>query len=449
MKAAKTAIAHKKLMDEKVRYKSNLEAVFSSVKDGLISVDKTLNIIDLNRSAERICGISRQDGQGQPFGTLELSCNCNCLSALEASIASQTSIEYPELVCGIGQKEQVVNVTATPLLDGQSNLKGGLLTVRDQTRLVSLERDMKRRRSYHNIVGKSEALQKIYSLIDTLADLKTTVLITGDSGTGKELIADALHFKSGHPERPMVKVNCGALSENLLESELFGHIKGAFSGAVQDRVGRFEMANGGTIFLDEVGEMSPGMQLRLLRVLQEQEFERVGDSSTIKVDVRIIAATNANLLQAVSGGSFRKDLYYRLKVLELPLPRLRDRKEDIPLLVDHFVEMFNREFGKDIHRLSEDAMKIFMGYEWPGNIRELKHAIEHGFILCSTQVIQMDHLPIEILSANDASPNPETRQGLLTALERARWNVTQAAKDLHMNRQQLYRKMKKHGISRC
>lgn len=448
LKATKAAIRHKELIDEKIRYKSNMEAIFSSVKDALICVDRELNIIDINTSAEKICGIMRNTCRGKSFAALKPACSGRCIRVLQETIASKKTVEYTQVPCEFPDKNQVVTLTASPLLAPNSELMGGLLTVRDQTRLFALERDLKLRRTCHNIIGKNEKLQEIFSLIDTLADVKTTVLISGESGTGKELVAEALHFKGTNPDKPLVKVNCSALSENLLESELFGHIKGAFSGAIKDRVGRFELAHGGTIFLDEVGEMSPRMQLRLLRVLQEQEFEKVGDSTTIKVDVRVIAATNLNLLEEVNAGRFRKDLYYRLKVVEIRLPLLQQRKEDIPLLVDHFVSVFNKQFGRQIKTLSQDVQKAFMNYPWPGNIRELQHTIEHAFILCRTDVIELEHLPREVLPENRPQLNPGTKNGILQALEKTRWNITEAAKELNVSRQNLYRKMKYYKISR-
>jgi two-component system response regulator HydG len=252
LKVAKIALQHKKLVDEKETYRANLEAIFSSVKDGLISVDKDLNLIEFNKAAQKICGNS--------LGSRKLSCNGPCVQALEETIKSKKPGEYSQIRCNHNKNgENVISLTVFPLVDSNEKLSGGILVIRDQTRLFHLERDLKMRHKCHNIIGKSEALQKIFSLIENLADVKTTVLITGESGTGKELVADALHFKGGEPQKPLVKLNCGALPENLLESELFGHVKGAFSGAIKDRTGRFELADGGTIFFVEVGVMSPRM----------------------------------------------------------------------------------------------------------------------------------------------------------------------------------------------
>ena len=296
-------------------------------------------------------------------------------------------------------------------------------------------------------------MQKVYSLIESLADVETTVLITGESGTGKELAAEALHFMGGRRDRPLVTVNCSALSENLLESELFGHEKGAFTDAHARRIGKFEQCNGGTIFLDEIGEMSPANQGKLLRVLENQEFERVGGNETIKVDVRIIAATNKDLREKVKRGEFREDLYYRLKVVEVSLPPLRDRREDIPVLVAHFLEQFNKQFHKAIGTVSADVEKIFLNYPWPGNVRELKHAIEHSFILCRGDTITADHLPHHLIASWEAGDSPRPASGnidaqtILQALEKTAGNKARAARLLGVDRKTLYRNIEKYNIS--
>jgi transcriptional regulator with GAF, ATPase, and Fis domain len=347
-----------------------------------------------------------------------------------------------------------VSLKTTPLLNSKGRFSGAVLVVRDETRLHALEQDLKDRLQYHNIIGKSEKMQNIYSLLEDLADVQTTVLITGESGTGKEMVAEALHYKGERREKPLVKVNCSALSENLLESELFGHIRGAFTGAVKDKVGRFQLAHGGTIFLDEIGDISPRMQVKLLRVLQEKEFERVGESTSIKVDVRVIAATNQNLLEKVKTRKFREDLYYRLKVVEIEIPPLRERRDDIPSLVKHFRMKFNTRFNKNIISISEEVQKIFMDYSWPGNVRELEHTLEHAFILCHQDTITVHHLPLDIKSTAEkkATVVKETegmeisRQRIVEALDKAGWNKSKAARMLGVNVRTIYRKIKKHGI---
>jgi transcriptional regulator with PAS, ATPase and Fis domain len=295
-------------------------------------------------------------------------------------------------------------------------------------------------------------MRQLAALIARAAPADSTVLIRGESGTGKELVAEALHTGGERSRKPLVKVNCSALPESLLESELFGHVKGAFTGALHERVGRFQKAHGGTIFLDEVGDLSPRIQGELLRVLQEREFERVGDSTTVHVDVRVIAATNRSLRDMVRRGEFREDLYYRLKVVEIHMPPLRERREDIPLLVDHFRRKYRTVFDKTIEAVSQDVMKVFLEYPWPGNVRELEHTMEHAFILCPNRTITLDHLPPDLTGPAGPSdcgvkpPGNADLKTLLDALERAGWNKAKAARSLGINRATLYRRMQRCNI---
>jgi transcriptional regulator with PAS, ATPase and Fis domain len=278
------------------------------------------------------------------------------------------------------------------------------------------------------------------------------VLITGESGTGKELVADALHAAGNRSGRHLVKINCAALSEGLLESELFGHVRGAFTGAVRDKVGRFQRADGGTIFLDEIGEMTPRMQLRFLRVLESMEFERVGDSTPISVDVRVIAATNRDLAAKVEAGEFREDLFFRLKVVEIGMPPLRDRRDDIPLLVQHFLQAFNRKFGKSIQSVSEPVMSLFQSFHWPGNVRQLENVLEHACVLSRGQVITESDLPVDFMP-NGGGEIPETRpsppaeaRAIREALRQAHYNKSKAAQLLGISRRTLYRRLEEHRI---
>ena len=473
LRITKIALKHKALVDEKERYRSNLEAIFSSVKDAIIAVDKELLIIEMNDAARSICNLSH-DSIGKAFNSTAKYCNGKCFDVLEETINKKQAIEVYRHECQLKERpQQVVTITSHPLLSKISNptnpfstkseqcriyqdnagiFSGVILVVRDETRLANLEHDLRERQQFHNIIGKSEKMQAIYSLIDNLVDVETTVLITGETGTGKELIADALHYRGSRCHKPLVKVNCSALSENLLESELFVHVKGAFSGAVQDRIGRFQRANGGTIFLDEIGDVSPRTQLQLLRVVQEKEFERVGDSTPIKVDVRIVAAANQSLLEKVSRGDFREDLYYRLKVVEVIMPPLRERKEDIPLLVNHFLNKFNKKLNKEIVAVSADVQKIFMDYFWPGNVRELEHTLEHAFIICRQNTITMDCLPLalkdfigtKLYALGD--PGADESHTILHALEKTSWNKARAARLLGMSRRTIYRKIEEFKL---
>ncbi len=450
---AAMALQHKLVIDEKEKYRSNLEAIFRSVKDAIITVDKEMVVVEMNDAAKKVCGFSRNNALGQAFRNLPKICNGRCTKILEATIKQRKSVDVRQLECPQAERSgQVVNVTTSPLLDSDGTFSGAVMVIRDETRLANLERDLEERRQFQNIIGQNEKMQKIYTLIEDLADVQTTVLITGESGTGKELVAEALHYKGVRCEKPLVKVNCSALTEGLLESELFGHVKGAFTGAMRDKIGRFQRANGGTIFLDEIGDISPRMQLRLLRVLQEMEFERVGESTPVKVDVRVIAATNQDIHAKVRLGEFREDLYYRLRVVEIILPPLRERRDDVPLFVKHFREKFNQKFNKEIESIYEEVRKTFMDYEWPGNVRELEHAMEHAFILCRERSITMDHLPpnLKLSIQDEAGP---TRKGsvdgpqqILEALDKSGWNKSRAARLLGISRRTLYRKLEEYNI---
>lgn len=305
---------------------------------------------------------------------------------------------------------------------------------------------------FGNIIGKNNHMQKIYEQIKELSDVNSNVLITGESGTGKELVAHALHYSGERRDHEFIKVNCSGLAENLLESELFGHVKGAFTGAEKSKIGRFQKAGKGSILLDEIGDITLYFQKRLLRILQEREFEQLGDTKIIQMEARIIAATNKNLVEKVADKSFREDLYYRLKVMEIKVPALRKRKEDIPLLVNHFLLEFNREMSKNIIKISEDVYEILLSYNWPGNVRELKNVIEHAVVTCKDSVITRENLPQGFNLMHKAiksalSDDPDTREELIQILKKAKWNKTKAAKLMGVSRRTLYRKLKQHSIS--
>ncbi len=338
------------------------------------------------------------------------------------------------------------------------------LEVRDLKREnKSLREELQNRYSYDRIVGQSESIKKVFKLVDKVAHTDSTVLITGESGTGKELIAHAIHYASGRKTKPFVPINCAAIPEELLESELFGHEKGAFTHAIRTRIGRFELANKGTIFLDEIGEMSPSLQVKLLRVLQERCFERVGGVKTINVDIRVVAATNIDLEEAVNKGTFREDLYYRLNVIPIHLPPLRERKGDIPLLVNHFLKKFSK--GTDVKSIDENALMMLEAYDWPGNVRELENIVERLVILANGPTITLADIPETILRKSGHVPIPKSSEPpailpedglslseaveqfektlILQALERTNGVKNRAAKLLKMNRTTLIEKMKK------
>jgi PAS domain S-box-containing protein len=447
----RTALKYKSLHEEKERYRTNLEAIFRSVKDAIITVDKAAELVELNEAAVTLCGYSRDD-IGKPFSTLALQCDGQCGELLETAISSGAPVEADRIECRRGnQATRVVSVRTYPLLDFQGTTSGVVMVVRDDTHVVALERELTEHRQFHRIIGKSEPMQQVYSLIKALASVQTTVLITGESGTGKELVAEALHLAGDRSHKPMVKVNCSALPENLLEAELFGHVKGSFTGAVRDNEGRFHRADGGAIFFDEIGDISPKIQVKLLRVLEESEFERVGSSVSTKVNVRLIAATNRNLPEKVRLGEMREDLYYRLKVVEIKLPPLRDRRDDIPLLLEHFRDKFNVKFKKNIEGVSADVLKALNKYSWPGNVRELEHAVEHAFVLCNQNIITIEHLPLEFMKIPGMRRSSGSGQGndldpTLAALTQTAWNKAKAARLLGIDRVTLYRRIKKYNL---
>ncbi len=446
-------LKYRQVVEEREQNRLYLEAIFRSVKDAIITVDKDLTIIAMNKAAEDICCFSR-DSIGKSFPSPKTDCEGECTRFIQQTITTKAPVEKNHICCHYrGGLTRSMSLVTYPLIDARENFSGVVLVLRDETRLVELERNLEDRRQYGNIIGKNYVMQKVYGLIDDLADVDTTVLIKGESGTGKELVAEAIHYKGLRRDMPLIKVNCSALSENLLESELFGHVKGAFTGAYRDKKGRFELAQGGSIFLDEIGELSPRVQLRLLRVLQEKEFERVGGSNTIRADVRVIAATNRDLKKKIQQGEFREDLYYRLHVVEITLPPLRERSDDIRLLADHFLHKLNKNLGKDIKGISEDVIALFMKYSWPGNVRELEHAIEHALIICRGPIITTEHLPPDIqkspaVQQNDASEQSgiTERERFIEALKKTDWNKAKAARVLGVSRRTIYRKLQDYGI---
>jgi PAS domain S-box-containing protein len=447
------AIENKKYEEELEQHRSRLESIFRSVQDAIITVDTEMKVIEANEAAENICGSKIITGQF--FTECMKECDQSCHEILRETLSRRTTIQEYQIECGHRHRDKrVVVVTSSPLLNGAGKFTGAVLVIRDITRLTHLEKELKERHHFQNIVGKSEKMQKIYDLLKILANLGTTVLITGESGTGKEMAAKALHYAGTRVNGPFVTVNCSALAENLLESELFGHIKGAFTGADRDKIGRFEAADGGTILLDEVGDISPLIQLKLLRVLQEKEIERVGESTPRKVDVRVLASTSRKLKEIIKLGEFRKDLYYRLNVIEIKLPSLYERYEDIPLLIQHFCKAFKKSYKKNISGVSDEVLETFMNYPWPGNVRQLEHAIERAFVLCRNRTIQLEHTPSEIrdytsvkkrFSEKRTDDDPEEIQ---KALVKTDWNISKSARLLGISRWTMYRRVQKYNMSR-
>jgi len=440
-----------KLMNDKLeRYRANMDAIFRTVSDSIIMVDKNGCLAHFNTTAEKVCSYTG-DLIGSDAATIRPGCSGVCSTVLLETLSTNSPREVRRFECRSPEgKIRIITVTSTPVNEEDGTVSGAVAVIRDETHLAALELALQKRGRFQGIVGASVPMQRVYTLIEALADVPTTVLINGESGTGKELVASALHSSGSRAAKPLVKINCSALSESLLESELFGHVRGAFTGAIADRVGRFQRAHGGTLFLDEIGDISHAVQMRLLRVLQESEFERVGESIPIKVDVRIIAATNQNLAEKVRQGTFRQDLYYRLNVVRLVLPALTEHLDDLEQLVAHFITKYNGKFGRDICGVSDDVMEMFRSHSWPGNVRELEHAVEHAAVLCKTDIIMVRDLPQELIDSvpsrlkNDSAGTipVQTPQKCLTleeALDIASGNKSRAAELLGISRRTLYR----------
>ncbi len=470
LRVCRTALKNKQLMDEKERiraekdhYRNHLEAVFASVDDAIITIDNTREIIACNDAAYEIYQ-SNMPGPNTPevlplTGTkIRESRNpflAACRETIEQVLDREEAVKHQKKTFIDARGAQsVISMSCSPLLSKHQRSLGAALVVKDITRIHLLENRLRETSEFKRIIGNSYKMDKVFDLVRALADTDATVLITGESGTGKSLVAREIHALSGRSSHTMVTVRCSALAEQLLESELFGHVKGAFTGAIHNKVGRFEMCNKGSIFLDEIGEISPVLQLKLLGVIQDREFERVGDSRPVKVDTRIIAATNRLLKEEVQNGQFREDLYYRLNVVEIRMPPLRDRHGDIPLLVGHFLNYFRKKYSKPIRAVAAEVMQIFTAYAWPGNVRELEHAIEHGFVLCTDEIIDLGHIPSEIIRFNrpngpgtsTARTESEEKHELISILEKTDWNKAKAARLMGVSRPTLYRKLEKFGL---
>lgn len=438
-----------------------LETIFNGVNEAIIMVDSEMRIRQVNDAARNIFELTSSKITDERFDDVMPKQLDAARDALNRTLETRKVVQDIRLEVALdGGREKVLVVNATPLVDESGAQGGAVLVARDITRLTLLERQIEKSTQYRDIVGKSTKMRDIFQLIEDLSETDSTVLICGESGTGKELVAAALHNSSGRSKGPFIRVNCAALSEDILESELFGHVKGAFTGAVKDRVGRFEFANGGTILLDEIGDISPRLQLKLLRVLQEREFERVGESRPIRADVRVIAITNQDLVNKIKVGEFRQDLYYRLNVVRIEVAPLRERREDVPLLVAHFCRHFNGIFKKEVTGLAPETMEIFMSYPWMGNVRELENCMERAFIVCRDPLILPKHLPSELRDgedALDASFQQASARGRGAGLDKGRilevltqtdWNVAKGARKLGVARNTLYQKMKAYGLSR-
>ncbi len=430
--------------------------ILDSISEGVFTVDMDWRITSFNRVAEEITGIQREKAIGKYCRDILRADVCETDCTLRQTMQTGKPIMNKAVhIIDAQGKRRAIAISTALLKDEAGKVIGGVETFRDMSMLEQLRKEIQGRYSCEDIISQSHKMQNIFAVLPNIAESNTTVLIEGESGTGKELFARAIHNLSFRRDKPFVAVNCGALPDTLLESELFGYKAGAFTDAKKDKPGRFALAEGGTILLDEIGDISPAVQVRLLRVLQDKTYEPLGGVSSVKADVRIITATNKKLDQLVQQGKFRDDLYYRVNVMKLELPPLRDRKEDIPLLVEHFISRFNSLHNKNICCITNEVTTALLAYDYPGNVRELENIIEHCFVLCEGEIIEAKHLPASVRPAlkkeNAKNSEPATIKQmeiiLITqALRRNKGNKTATAKQLGIDKSTLFRKMKAFDI---
>jgi len=431
------------------------DTILESISDGVFTVDRDWRINSFNRAAEQITGIDRREALGRPCADVFRSSRCGDDCPLRRTLADGKPVIGESCYIVTAQGRQVpISISTAVLRDPAGRVIGGAETFRDLSEVVLLRDRLERRHRVGELATKSAVMRRVLEILPAIASSPSTVLITGETGTGKEMLARTIHESGAGAGAPFVAVNCGALPDTLLESELFGYKKGAFTGAVRDKAGRFALARGGTLFLDEIGEITPNLQVKLLRVLQERVFEPLGAVRSETTTARIIAATNRDLAESVRTGRFREDLYYRIHVVNVQMPPLRERREDIGLLVQDFVVEFNHLQDRRVQGVSAEALSLLMAYGWPGNIRELKNVVERAFLLCGAGRIEIHHLPEELTSATPAGGVMTMRdvndlietQALRRALERHQGNRAAAARELGLHRSTLFRKMRALGI---
>lgn len=430
------------------------KVILECISDGVFTIDYNWEITSFNRAAEEITGISRKEAIGRHCWEVFRSNMCEEGCALKKTMEEGKPFISTSGYIINSEKKRIPITTSTSLfIDKNGDVIGGVETFRDHSLVEELRKEISSSFKVEDIVSKSAAMKKIFNILPQISDSDSSVLIEGETGTGKELMARAIHNMSLRKEKPFIAINCGAMPDTLLESELFGYKKGAFTNAMKDKPGQFALAHGGTIFLDEIGDTSPAFQVSLLRVLQEHEFTPLGGLNTEKTDVRIVAATHQDLSELLKKNQFRQDLYYRINVIRLTLPPLRQRMEDIPLLVERFVDKLNMLQKKYIQGIDTHVLQTLMSYDFPGNIRELENIIEHAFVLCSQGYIQLNHLPGFLSLQTQGREDKE--DDLLTsvhirlitdALARNNYNRNAAAKELGIHKSTLFRRIKKLGI---
>jgi len=431
--------------------------ILDSISEGVFTIDLDWRITSFNKAAEKITGIPREKALGQYCRDVLRAdvCETDCTLAATMKTGKPIMNKAVHIIDAEGIKRAIA-ISTTLLKDKKGKVIGGVETFRDTSAIEQLRKEIQGRYSFEDIISQSHKMQNLFAILPNIAESNTTILIEGESGTGKELFARAIHNLSFRKDKPFVPVNCGALPDTLLESELFGYKAGAFTDAKKDKPGRFNLAQGGTIFLDEIGDVSASVQVKLLRFLQDKTYEPVGGIAPVKADVRIITATNKKLDQLVKEDKFRDDLYYRINVMKLELPPLRDRKEDIPLIVEHFISRFNQLHNKNICCVTNEVTATLLSYDYPGNIRELENIIEHCFVLCEDEVIEARHLPSSVRpylkseSTKESEPATIKQMQIILikqALKRNKGNKTVAAKQLGIDKSTLFRKMKAFDIN--
>jgi len=441
--------------------KDQTSIILDSIADGVFTVDLEWRITSFNRAGELITGISRSEAIGRHCWEVFRASICEKQCSLRQTMETGKPILNQSIYIVNSEGTRVsVSISTAILKDEKDQIIGGVETFRDISLVEELKKELAGKHTFHDIVSKNREMHRLFAILEQVAQSDSTVLVQGESGTGKELFARAIHSLSARSKGPLVVVNLGALPDTLVESELFGHKAGAFTDARTDRAGRIAAAEGGTLFLDEIGDLSPRVQVRLLRVLQERSYEPLGSNRTVHADIRVVAATNKDLAALVKEGSFRDDLYYRINVVRLTLPPLRDRREDIPLLADHFLRRFNRLTGKQITGVSQEVLSILMAHDFPGNVRELENIIEHAMVLCQGSVIEAVHLPDYLqpafvsgsIGGQEANRSRKDRwddleRGFtLQVLRDNNWNRRAAARELGIGRQTLWRRIKRLNI---
>lgn len=436
--------------------KSSFDPILDSIADGVFTVDQDWKITSFNRAAENITGIPRNQAIGRKCWEVFHAdvCEQSCLLKKTMKTKRQSINKTVHIVNTQG-KSVPISISTALLKNNRGRVIGGVETFRDVSELEALRKEVSEKFTFEDIVTRDHSLQTMLETLPVIARSSSPVLISGESGTGKEVLAKALHHVSGRGKEPFIAVNCGALPENLLESELFGYKKGAFTDAKNDKPGRFDLAKKGTLFLDEIGELPKPLQVKLLRVLQEKVYEPLGGIEPVPTEARIIAASNRDLDAMVAEGTFRQDLYYRINVIPIHLPALRERRGDIPLLVDHFIGRFNVLFKRHIESITPDALQLLDRHPFPGNIRELENILQHAFVLSRGSIIDTYHLPVYLRESKTdehiPARHPDSvaqfeKKRIMDALERNRYNRARTARELDMHVTTLWRKMRRYGI---